>query len=275
LPTPHVIESITKDGSEIYKADEGTRPLASVDPAAIFQLRTFLQGVVARGTAARMSSLSNFIGGKTGTSDEFNDAWFAGFSNDVTVVVWVGYDNARGKRTLGNGQAGSKVAIPIFEPIMKAAWANVAPQTPLPRPSPEAARHLVALPIDLGSGQRLDSRSGDYRFDGRSARAGYVSGAFMEYFRLDDSGQLNDTQDRLASSGYSYGSGQDGDNPFFFNNPFQSWFAPRQGGPFFNEAPSYVRPPAGNGRYPAPSDGRYPPAGDGRSRSYSPDRSGF
>ena len=64
--------------------------------------------MVARGTAARLSALSAYIGGKTGTSDDFNDAWFAGFSNDITVVVWVGYDNAKGKRTLGHGQAGSQ-----------------------------------------------------------------------------------------------------------------------------------------------------------------------
>src|SRR4029079_7169042 len=159
-PTPPVIESITKDGNEVYKADEGLRQLATVDSAAILKLRTCRQGVVARGTAARMSSLSNFIGGKTGTSDDFNDAWFAGFSNDVTVVVWVGYDNAKAKRTLGTGQGGSRGAITIFEPIIKAVWAQVAPQTPLPGPTPPTARHLVALPIDVHSGQRLD---GGYR----------------------------------------------------------------------------------------------------------------
>jgi membrane carboxypeptidase/penicillin-binding protein len=275
-PTPHVVESISKDGSEIYKADEGLRPLAGVDPAAIFQLRTFLQGVVARGTAARMSSLSNFIGGKTGTSDDFNDAWFAGFSNDVTVVVWVGYDNARGKRTLGGGQAGAKVAIPIFEPIMKAAWADIAPQTPLPKPSPEAARHLVQLPIDLNSGQRLDGRrvynedDGYYRFEGRpEPRPARVSGGFMEYFRTDDSGRVNDTQERLASQNNYYGSGygEDGSSPFFFNNPFQSFFGgssgtgygfPR-GGPGYNQDPRYV-PPQGMGAGP---------------RYRGPDRSGF
>ena len=91
----------------------------------MFQLRTLLQGVVARGTAARLSALSPYIAGKTGTSDDFNDAWFAGFSNDVTIVVWVGYDNAKGKRTLGHGQAGSRVALPIFEPIIQAVWAQI------------------------------------------------------------------------------------------------------------------------------------------------------
>jgi membrane peptidoglycan carboxypeptidase len=260
-PTPHVVERITQDGREIYKADEGLRRLVSVDPAAVFQLRTILQGVVARGTAARISALSTYVGGKTGTSDEFNDAWFAGFSNDVTIVVWLGYDNAKGKRTLGNGQAGGKVALPIFESIMKTVWAQIAPQTPLPRPSPEASRHLIALPIDVHSGYRLDGR-GDTRFDVRGAGGGRVSsGGFTEYFRVDDSGRMTDTQDRLTSRGYGgYSSGDD--NPF---SSLQSWFGrpayvppgygppsygpsgfgyPRQSGPFFNDAgPAYRRPP--------------------------------
>jgi membrane peptidoglycan carboxypeptidase len=263
-----VIESITQDGRELYKADEGLRKLASVDPAAVFQLRTFLQGVVARGTAARISALSSYVGGKTGTSDDFNDAWFAGFSNDVTIVVWMGYDNAKGKRTLGNGQAGGKVALPIFASIIKSVWAQGAPQTPLPRPSPEAARHLIALPIDVNSGQRVDNRGGiDYRFDVRGANT-RVSGGFMEYFRVDDSGRLNDTQDRLASRGNYGGSyGEDGSSPFFFpgGNPFQSWFGRSEGppsfGPRYNEGPAYVRPPV---------DDRRP------TRHYSPaDRNGF
>jgi membrane peptidoglycan carboxypeptidase len=252
-PTPHVIEQIMQDGRLVYQADEALKPLAGVDPAAVFQLRSLLQGVVARGTAARLSSLSTYIGGKTGTSDEFNDAWFAAFSNDITVAVWVGYDNAKGKRTLGQGQAGSKVAIPIFEPIMRNAWATFAPQTPLPRPSPEAARRLIAMPIDVHSGQRLDGRSyGDFRFDGRGAGGSgrNISGAFMEYFRLDQTGRLNDTQERLTSRGSGFAD-YDNNNPF---SSFQSWFGrpegpsgfgyPRQGGPYYNDAgPGYRRSP--------------------------------
>jgi membrane carboxypeptidase/penicillin-binding protein len=62
-------------------------------------------------------------------SDEENDAWFVGFTNDVTVAVWLGYDNATGKRrTLGGGATGGGVAVPIFEPIIQAVWANVGPE---------------------------------------------------------------------------------------------------------------------------------------------------
>jgi membrane peptidoglycan carboxypeptidase len=269
-PTPHVIESITQDGKQIYKANEGLTPMAGVDPAAVFQLRTFLQGVVARGTAARLSALSGSIGGKTGTSDDFNDAWFAGFSNDITIAVWVGYDNAKGKRTLGSGQTGGKVALPIFDSIMKAAWAQGAPQTPLPRPSPEAARHLVALPIDVHSGQRLDGRSSyDTRFDVRGAggsRVASVSGAFMEYFRVDDGGRLNDTQERMTSRGF----GGDDYSPF---SSLQSWFGRNSFGPSgpsgssfpngyrsgpFSGAPPFEGGPGYQARPPEPFDNRPP-----------------
>ncbi len=277
-PTPHVIEQITQDGREIYHADEELRRLGTVDPAAMFQLRTFLQGVVARGTAARMSPLSQYIGAKTGTSDDFNDAWIAGFSNDITIVVWVGYDNAKGKRTLGNGQAGGRVALPIFESIMKAAWAQGMPQTPLPRPSPEAARHLVALPIDINSGQRLDGSGGGFgfgqqeRFDVRGAgrRTANVPGGFMEYFRVDDRGQVEDTQDRLSGRGslFSSGDGGGGFPPFqsWFGQPQSNGFAGFQGGtPFFG----------GGGREAGPGFRQAPPAYI-QNRNNSPvDRQGF
>jgi penicillin-binding protein 1A len=265
-PTPHVIERITKDGQEIYKADESLRRLGSIDPAAMFQIRTFLQGVVARGTAARMSALSNYVGAKTGTSDEFNDAWIAGFTNDITVVVWVGYDNAKGKRTLGNGQAGGRVALPIFEQIVKASWQGYAPQTPLPRPSQEASRHLVALPIDVNSGQRLDGGGGGFgwgreRFDVRGAggtRYANVSGGFMEYFRVDDRGSMIDTQDRLSGRGTIYSG--DSDSPF---STFQSLFGggPPQGPNGFGYPNSYQSPGPSRDPFFAPRDAGPPPPG--------------
>ena len=96
--------------------------MAGGDRAAFYQLRTILEGVVARGTAASLRHLTTFVGGKTGTTDNENDAWFVGFTSNVTVAVWVGYDNARGKQTLGHGGTGGHTAVPIVEPIIQATW---------------------------------------------------------------------------------------------------------------------------------------------------------
>jgi penicillin-binding protein 1A len=181
---PYTIDTIEKNGQPVYRHDAG-RPLimAGGDRAAFFQLRTILEGVVTRGTAASMKHLSGFAGGKTGTTDNENDAWFAGFTSDVTVVVWVGYDNARGKQTLGRGGTGGQLAVPIVEQIMQATWNFHAPKAPLPPPSAEAARFLKAMPIDLNSGQKLASAK---------------NGGFTEYFRLDAHKKLRDTQFALA-----------------------------------------------------------------------------
>jgi penicillin-binding protein 1A len=184
-PSPYGIESVEQNGHTVYTHTPEVKWLASGDRASFFQLRTMLQGVVARGTARAIGHLSAYVGGKTGTSDDENDAWFIGFTNDVTVGVWVGYDNADGKRrTLGDGQAGARVAVPIFEPIIEARWANYPRETPLNPPSREAEKDLVALPIDLGSGKRVSERGAQ---------------AFFEYFRLRG-GKFNDTQYQLVSA---------------------------------------------------------------------------
>jgi penicillin-binding protein 1A len=203
-PSPYALESVEEGGRVLY-AHEAKPPvmLGSADRVAFYQLKTMLQGVVERGTAASIRRLSPYVAGKTGTTDKEGDAWFVGFTNDVTVAVWVGYDNADGKRrTLGPGQTGAKVAIPIFAPILEAAWAGGVPKVALAPPSPEARRQLVDLPIDLRSGDRVTN--------GRLA--------FVEHFRLDAQGRLDETQHRLvppeqayASRHPGYGYGYDGD----------------------------------------------------------------
>jgi membrane carboxypeptidase/penicillin-binding protein len=190
-PSPYAIEAVEQGGKTVY--ERGAKPpvmLGSADRAAFFQMKTILQGVVERGTANSIRRLAPYVAGKTGTTDNENDAWFAGFTNDVSVVVWVGHDNADGKRrTLGRGQTGAKIAIPIFEPIIQAAWTYHAPKTALSGPSPEAQRQLIALPIDLRTGDRIA--------DGRA-------GGFKEYFRLDASGRLAETQYRLVPREEAY-----------------------------------------------------------------------
>ena len=148
--------------------------LGSADRAAFYQLKTMLQGVLERGTARSHARLAPYVAGKTGTTDNENDAWFVGFTNDVTVAVWVGYDNADGKRrTLGRGQTGAKVAMPIAQSILEAAWLHQRPKAPLAPPSKEAARQLIALPIDLTTGDRVtDGRQALRSISGSTVQAG-------------------------------------------------------------------------------------------------------
>ena len=75
-----------------------------------------------RGTAQRARRELNWpVGGKTGTMDEYTDAWFVGFDPDITVGVWVGYDE---KKTMGDNEQGARVALPIWIDFMKAYIGN-------------------------------------------------------------------------------------------------------------------------------------------------------
>ncbi len=89
------------------------------DPQSTFQLVAMMQGVVARGTGtAAGAGLGRPVAGKTGTSQDFNDAWFVGFTPDLATAVWVGNDN---NTSLGDKETGGAVAAPIFRDYMAAA----------------------------------------------------------------------------------------------------------------------------------------------------------
>src|SRR5215813_12097536 len=178
-PTPYTIESIEQRGRRVYQHAPALTEIGSADRVSFYQLKTMLQGVLQRGTARSIAAMAPYVAGKTGTSDNENDVWFVGFTNDVTVAVWVGYDNADGKRrTLGAGQTGGSTAVPIFQSIIQAVWAHHAPRVALSPPSPEARRNLVALRVESDE-------------DGGKG--------LVEYFRRDRSGGVSDTQFRLVS----------------------------------------------------------------------------
>ncbi len=109
--------SVWDNQSEPELVDERDQVL---DPMTAYQITSMMQGVVQRGTAARLNYLNRPIAGKTGTTNDSKDAWFVGFTPDIVVGVFVGYDNPR---SLGFGGTGSALAAPIFgnfmEPAMK------------------------------------------------------------------------------------------------------------------------------------------------------------
>ena len=77
-----------------------------------YQMVTILNGAVKRGTAKKLKSLKVPIAGKTGTTNDNYDAWFIGFTSNLVVGVYIGFDNPK---TLGKFETGSKVALPVFK----------------------------------------------------------------------------------------------------------------------------------------------------------------
>jgi penicillin-binding protein 1A len=119
------------------------------DPASTFQLVTMMQGVVQRGTGYSVGlGLNHPIAGKTGTTQDFTDAWFAGFTDDLVTVVWVGYDNPT---SLGNNETGAAVAGPIWHNYMAFALKD-RPVIQFPMPP-----GLTMAKWDTGSGTVTDA----------------------------------------------------------------------------------------------------------------------
>jgi penicillin-binding protein 1A len=94
------------------------------DPRHAYQMVSMLEGVVQRGTGVRIKALDRPLAGKTGTTNESKDTWFIGFSPDLAVGVFVGFDKPR---TLGRHETGSSVAVPVFRDFMKDALADTPP----------------------------------------------------------------------------------------------------------------------------------------------------
>ncbi|MEP3278677.1 MAG: penicillin-binding protein 1A [Stappiaceae bacterium] len=92
-----------------------------LDPMTAYQITSMMEGVVQRGTAPVVREVGRPIAGKTGTTNDEKDAWFVGYSPDLAVGVFVGYDKPR---RMGRGATGGQIAAPIFTEFMKEALAD-------------------------------------------------------------------------------------------------------------------------------------------------------
>ena len=110
-------------------------------------MMVFLRGVTREGTAAKAAALNHPLGGKTGTTNDFTDAWFIGFSPSITCGVWVGFDD---RQSLGEKQSGAAVALPLWTDFMKTAIAPTPNETfpgdtpTSPHPPPQQTATLTA-----------------------------------------------------------------------------------------------------------------------------------
>jgi penicillin-binding protein 1A len=88
------------------------------DPRTAYQMVSILEGVVQRGTGAKLKAVGIPLAGKTGTTNEAKDAWFVGFTPDLVCAVFVGFDDPK---PLGSHETGASVAVPIFQDFMTQA----------------------------------------------------------------------------------------------------------------------------------------------------------
>ncbi len=131
------------------------------DPIAAYQMVSLLQGVVQRGTAAGAvgNRLGRPVAGKTGTTNDYMDNWFVGFTPDIVVAVWLGYDDPR---SLGSGETGGQNAAPIFREVVAAALQG---SPPVPFRAPPG---VALVRVAVGNGTILEPfRPGTEHSDGR------------------------------------------------------------------------------------------------------------
>ncbi len=108
---PYLIESVTTPDGRALETHQLSAAKA-MEPTIAYLLTHTMRGVVERGTGSELKSLGLPIAGKTGTTDSYADAWFAGFTPRYSIVVWVGYDKVR---SLGKGMTGAQAALPTWK----------------------------------------------------------------------------------------------------------------------------------------------------------------
>jgi penicillin-binding protein 1A len=111
---PYLIDKITGSDGHILEPQHFPASYSSTNPAVAYVLTHMMEGVIDHGTAYAIHDLPLDIAGKTGTTDDFSDAWFVGFTPRYTILTWIGYDQ---KRSLGAGMSGAVAALPIWRRI--------------------------------------------------------------------------------------------------------------------------------------------------------------
>jgi penicillin-binding protein 1A len=155
---PPVLQPLLAKGEareETYPDSDIMPTMQIISPADAYLMSDLLRAVVQEGTGRRLRRLGRTLGGKTGTTNDFTDAWFMGFSPELTTGVWVGNDN---NVSLGWGESGAKAALPIWHDFMKVALA------PYPRRDFEVPDKIEFLRIDRTSGLLAEGNSQDAYF---------------------------------------------------------------------------------------------------------------
>lgn len=144
LPRPYFLTRITDKDGKVLESFQAPAAERVIEPRNAFIMTTLLQDVVRRGTGAAAASLGRTdLAGKTGTTNDHRDTWFAGYSPDRVAITWMGYDQPR---PMGPGETGGQATLPIWMRYMAVALKNVPMREYV---MPEG---VVNLPVDPETG---------------------------------------------------------------------------------------------------------------------------
>ncbi len=147
---PYLVETVRdREGTLLDETKPQAREVLSPQIAAM--MNALLEGVITDGTGAAASTLGRPLAGKTGTTDDFTDAWFIGYTPDLVVGVWVGFDT---KKSLGSKETGAQAALPIWQAFMEEALHDAPP---VPFPEVEGVAHAS---VDHATGLRAVETAG-------------------------------------------------------------------------------------------------------------------
>jgi penicillin-binding protein 1A len=148
--SPYLIEAVrSREGAVLEEAKPLAREVLQPTTAAL--MNSLLEGVITDGTGAAAASLSRPLAGKTGTTDDFTDAWFIGYTPELVVGVWVGFD---AKKSLGSRETGAQAALPIWMTFMEDGLHDEPPV-----PFPEVPG-IVRQTVDRATGLRAVETAG-------------------------------------------------------------------------------------------------------------------
>lgn len=143
-----ILKIVDRQGNLLEENRPQPREAIRADTAYV--MANLMQGVVARGTGATAATLEWPLGGKTGTTNDYTDAWFTGFDPNLTAGVWIGHDD---KKPLGPAETGAMAALPVWIDFMK-AYIDARCDRKNP-PAFQPPGNIVFVSVDRGSGQPL------------------------------------------------------------------------------------------------------------------------
>ena len=142
---PYEITRVTDGRNRVLEENVPTTHLA-IAPETAYQMKMLLRGVVTNGTGKKAKKIGAFLAGKTGTTNEYRDAWFIGFSEDLVLGVWVGRDD---NKHMGYRASGGSAALPIWVEVMKGWFKGRESTVRIPEPPPG----ITMVKVDSRSGQ--------------------------------------------------------------------------------------------------------------------------